>query len=240
MACKPSERMRCRASVTLCKAPSATCSSDMPSLALRVATFSPRTCEVRRLEICSPAASSLALLMRCPVDRRCSEVPRAVLLISNWGRVNDEAMLVFTVSIESLTEACRLHFRLQCCCRLVGCDLDTARVKVDERLRLKRADKNRRVDARVVQADVPVHVRAGGAAGGADPAEYGAACQLLAEAHVGFRQVTEHADKALAVVDEHRIAVKEVVTDQRYLAGGRCLDRCASGHGKVQARMGVA
>ena len=54
-------------------------------------------------------------------------------------------------------------------------------------LRLERADKNRRVDPCVVQADVPVHVRAGGAAGGADPAEYGAAGQLLAEAHVGFR-----------------------------------------------------
>ena len=99
MACKPSERMRCRASVTLCKAPSATCSSDMPSLALRVATFSPRTCEVRRLEICSPAASSLALLMRCPVDRRCNEVPSAVLLLSSWRHVNDDEMLVLTVSI---------------------------------------------------------------------------------------------------------------------------------------------
>src|SRR3990167_7940664 len=186
MACKPSERMRCRASVTLCKAPSATCSSDMPSLALRVATFSPRTWEVRRLDICSPAASSLALLMRCPVDRRCSVVLSAVLLLSNWRRVNDEAMLVFTVSIESLTEACRLHFRLQCCCRPVGCDLDTARVKVDERSWLKRADKNRWVDPRVVQADVPVHVWAGSAAGSSDPTEYGAAGQLLAEAYLGF------------------------------------------------------
>ena len=81
---------------------------------------------------------------------------------------------------------------------------------------------------------------AGGAAGSADPTEYGAAGQLLAEAHLGFRQVTEHADKALAVVDEHRIAVEEVVADQRHLAGGWGLDRCAGGHGKVQARMWVA
>ena len=32
-------------------------------------------------------------------------------------------------------------------------------------LRLESANENRRIDARIIQADVPVHVRSGGAAG---------------------------------------------------------------------------
>jgi hypothetical protein len=46
----------------------------MPSLALRIAWFRPRICVVKRSEIARPAASSLALLMRRPEDRRCIEV----------------------------------------------------------------------------------------------------------------------------------------------------------------------
>ncbi|MNN65610.1 hypothetical protein D3C81_1811230 [compost metagenome] len=47
-------------------------------MALRTATFRPLIWLVIRLEICRPAASSLALLMRLPVDRRCSEVLSAL------------------------------------------------------------------------------------------------------------------------------------------------------------------
>ena len=72
-----------------------------------------------------------------------------------------------------------------------------------------------------------------GAPSGADPAQYGAACQWLAKLHVDLRQVAEHADKALAVVDKHGIAVEEVVADQCHLAGGWRFDRRASGHGKI-------
>ncbi|MNN38874.1 hypothetical protein D3C81_1528900 [compost metagenome] len=46
---------------------------------------------------------------------------------------------------------------------------------------LERADEDARVDPGVVEADVPVQVRPGGAAGGADLAEYGAARQLVAD-----------------------------------------------------------
>src|SRR5262249_35727866 len=69
-----SSRMRCRASPTLLRAPSAVCASEMPSLALRIATFMPRTCAFMRSAMPRPAASSLAELMRKPEDRRCIEV----------------------------------------------------------------------------------------------------------------------------------------------------------------------
>ena len=46
----------------------------MPSLALRTAWFKPRICEVILSEIAKPAASSLALLIRKPDDRRVKEV----------------------------------------------------------------------------------------------------------------------------------------------------------------------
>src|SRR5690606_39844559 len=52
-------------------APSAVCSIDTPSLALRTACDVPRIWEVIRSLMARPAASSFALLMRNPEDRRC-------------------------------------------------------------------------------------------------------------------------------------------------------------------------
>ena len=49
--------------------------------------------------------------------------------------------------------------------------------------------------------------------GGADPTDDAAAGQALAQLHVDLRHVAEHADEALTVIDEHRIAVEEVVAD---------------------------
>src|SRR3990167_5156372 len=83
--------------VDCCRAPSAFCAREMPSLALRTATPKPLIWLVRRLDICRPAASSLALLMREPVDRHCKEVFSALddELRLRW--VLSDAMLVLTV-----------------------------------------------------------------------------------------------------------------------------------------------
>src|SRR4051812_28657425 len=67
--------------VTSLSAPSAVCASEIPSFALRIAWLMPRTCDVIELEIARPAASSLAELMRLPVDRRSMAVWRAALAI---------------------------------------------------------------------------------------------------------------------------------------------------------------
>src|SRR5690606_431426 len=72
--CTASSRMRCRLLEISPSAPSAVCASEMPSLALRMATLRPRICVVKRSEIARPAASSLALLIRRPDDRRCRDV----------------------------------------------------------------------------------------------------------------------------------------------------------------------
>ena len=59
-ACTASSRMRCSASVMVASAPSAVCASEMPSLALRIATLMPRICAFMRSAMARPAASSLA------------------------------------------------------------------------------------------------------------------------------------------------------------------------------------
>jgi hypothetical protein len=73
--------MRWKMSPTLPSAPSAVCAIEIASLALRVATFMPRTWAFMRSAIARPAASSLALLTRRPEDRRCIEVAREDWLV---------------------------------------------------------------------------------------------------------------------------------------------------------------
>ncbi len=73
-ACTASSRMRCSASVMVASAPSAVCASEMPSLALRMATLMPRICAFWRVAMARPAASSRAELTRRPEDRRSIEV----------------------------------------------------------------------------------------------------------------------------------------------------------------------
>ena len=84
--CTASSRMRCSESPTRASAPSAVCASEMPSLALRIATFMPRTCAFMRSAIARPAASSFAEFTRRPEDRRCIEVDREVWdpTIARW------------------------------------------------------------------------------------------------------------------------------------------------------------
>ncbi len=79
--CTDSSRMRCRLLPISVSAPSAVCASEMPSLALRAAWFMPRIWVLKRSEIARPAASSLALLMRRPEDRRWMLVARLVPLV---------------------------------------------------------------------------------------------------------------------------------------------------------------
>ena len=76
--CTANSRMRCRMLVDSCIAPSAVWASEMPSLALRVAWLRPRIWEVIRSEMARPAASSLAELIRRPLERRCMDFARFV------------------------------------------------------------------------------------------------------------------------------------------------------------------
>ena len=67
-ACTDRSRIRFNIVCTSLSAPSAVCTTEMPSSALRVACFSPLTWARSPCEITSPAASSAARLMRKPDD----------------------------------------------------------------------------------------------------------------------------------------------------------------------------
>ncbi|MNR08854.1 hypothetical protein D3C85_1250300 [compost metagenome] len=95
--CRARSRIRCRMLVDCCRAPSAVCAMEMPSLEFFTETPRPLIWLLRRLAICRPAASSLALLMREPVDRRCRETSRAREEVFRLRWVLREAMFVLTV-----------------------------------------------------------------------------------------------------------------------------------------------
>ena len=67
-ACTERSRIRCRIECTSESAPSAVCTTEMPSWALRMATLVPPTWARRPSLIDRPAASSAARLMRKPEE----------------------------------------------------------------------------------------------------------------------------------------------------------------------------
>src|SRR3989344_4519407 len=79
-------------------APSSTCAREIPSFALRTAWFRPRIWLVKRSEIARPAASSLALLIRKPDDRRWMAVFSDIWLVPRLRWAVSELMLVLMVA----------------------------------------------------------------------------------------------------------------------------------------------
>ena len=93
--------------VTSPSAPSAVCARAIPSLALRIDWFMPRTWLVMEVAMARPAASSLALLMRLPVDRRSIAVPSALLAIVEALAALVAAMLVLMTFMIEVSELSR-------------------------------------------------------------------------------------------------------------------------------------
>src|SRR5678816_2804926 len=89
--------MRWRASVTVASAPSAVCASEMPSLALRIATLVPRICAFMRSAMARPAASSFEELTRRPDDKRSIEVVSDDCDVLRWRCELSEVMLELMV-----------------------------------------------------------------------------------------------------------------------------------------------
>ena len=100
-ACTASSRMRWKMSLVLPNAPSATWASEIASLALRMATFMPRTWVFMRSAMARPAASSRAVLTRRPDDRRWIEVARSSWLVLRLRWAFSEIRLVLMLDIES-------------------------------------------------------------------------------------------------------------------------------------------
>ncbi len=92
--CTASSRMRCKMDCVSFSAPSAVCTSEMPSCALRTAWFRPLTCAPNFCAIAKPAASSAALLMRKPDDNRRMVVDMLVEVVIKLRWVSIALMLV--------------------------------------------------------------------------------------------------------------------------------------------------
>jgi hypothetical protein len=89
-----SSRIRWRMSLDCDRAPSAVWASEMPSLAFRAAWLRPLIWDVIRSAMDRPAASSLALLMRRPEDKRCRDVARDDWDVLRLRCAFSDAMLV--------------------------------------------------------------------------------------------------------------------------------------------------
>jgi hypothetical protein len=80
-------------------APSTVCTIDIASFALRAAMFKPEICPAIRFDIASPAASSIAELIRNPVESRSMEVDIARLFLTMASRAMLALMFVFITVI---------------------------------------------------------------------------------------------------------------------------------------------
>src|SRR3954465_10041197 len=97
LACTDRSRMRWRMLCVSVSAPSAVCTTEMPSWVLRTATFRPPICERRPSEMARPAASSAARLIRKPEESFSSD-----LLI--WLSVTDRLRYEFIAAMLLLTD----------------------------------------------------------------------------------------------------------------------------------------
>src|SRR3954466_15799417 len=95
-ACTDRSRMRWRMLCVSVSAPSAVCTTEMPSWVLRTATFRPPIWERRPSEMARPAASSAARLMRKPEESFSSD-----LLI--WPSVTDRLRYALSAAMLLLT-----------------------------------------------------------------------------------------------------------------------------------------
>jgi len=95
-------------------------------------------------------------------------------------------------------------------------------------LRLRARQKEFRVDRRIVQDNRPVQVRAGHTATGAHRTQGIAFFHRLTSTYIDAREVHVSGDQSLAVVDEHRIAIEEIVAGVGHHPGGRRGPRCVA------------
>ena len=86
-------------------APSATSSIEIASLAFLAAISSPLTSDFMRVEIASPAASSLAEFIRRPVESRSIAVPMALSLrrIAFAASVAETFVLITLIFLTSIS-----------------------------------------------------------------------------------------------------------------------------------------
>jgi hypothetical protein len=90
------------------KLPSAVCVKEIPSFALRMAALRPRMLAVMRVLMARPAASSLALLMRTPEDKRSMAVVWFRPEVRNEFCAATALTLVLMTVMDTLLQMCLL------------------------------------------------------------------------------------------------------------------------------------
>src|SRR5689334_1876857 len=100
--------------------------------------------------------------------------------------------------------------------------------------------EQRGIHKRSVETDAEVQVRTSDTAGSAHLADDIARRHFVAGLHADLTQVAEHRHHALAVVDEYRISVKEVIARIHHDPIGRRLDRRACTGGDVHPAVRIA
>ena len=98
-------------------------------------------------------------------------------------------------------------------------------------------DEQFRIDHRPVENDAPVQMRAGGAAGLAGKAEPLAFAHRLAGSHVDAVEVAVQGDEPVAMVDEDRLAVEEIIRRRQHHALRARPDRRSALHHHIQPGM---
>src|ERR1700709_1732301 len=112
--------MRCRIEVLSDSAPSAVCTTLVPSWVLRTAWVSPPICERRPSEIARPAASSAARLIRSADESRSSDLLIALFVVDRLRYAFIAAMLVLT--LRPMMFLLGMGLSGSRCIRAAGCD----------------------------------------------------------------------------------------------------------------------
>src|ERR1700683_958838 len=100
--------------------------------------------------------------------------------------------------------------------------------------------KQRRIDETRVERHAEVQVRPGHATGRADFANDHARLYALPAVHINRAQVAVHGDKTRAVIDDHCVAIEEVVPGIHHTPVGRCVHRRTGVGGDIHAAVRVA
>src|SRR3984893_16305124 len=109
--------MLCKLAVSVDSAPPAVCASETASFALLTAWFTPLICAVKFELIARPAASSAALLMRKPEDKRCNACDNVAFELVKLRCALSESILVLSVNgtIDLLKVDTPARLRPYCC-----------------------------------------------------------------------------------------------------------------------------
>src|SRR5690606_3427291 len=101
--------------------------------------------------------------------------------------------------------------------------------------RLISINKNSGIYPCIVQADIPMQMRARRPACGTNFCNHLATGNLLALANLKCGQMAIHGDQALSMIDKYGLAIEKIIGDDGYHAISGRFYRCTGGYCKIKA-----